>query len=178
MGDPWGNGNPLHYSCLGNLMDRGAWWVAVHGVTRVGHDWTTEYVKILNLCAQMCSVLGWRGEKPVLPSPDKLIWHGSAAAMLGPKMPYPYPTQAHGQASSLLKSGPYAHPTQSHGQAPSLVKNGSSYHVRVSMEAGWGLGHGTGWPRTHPREAHPEEVNVYRIWRSQLGVQALLSDWT
>lgn len=56
--------------------------------------------------------------------------------MLGPKMPYPYPTQAHGQASSLVKSGPYAHRTQSHGQAPSLVKNGSSYHVRVSMEAG------------------------------------------
>ena len=22
-----GNGNPLQYSCLGNLMDRGAWWV-------------------------------------------------------------------------------------------------------------------------------------------------------
>ena len=26
-----GNGNPLHYSCLGNPMDRGAWRVAVHG---------------------------------------------------------------------------------------------------------------------------------------------------
>ena len=22
-----GNGNPLQYSCLGNPMDRGAWWV-------------------------------------------------------------------------------------------------------------------------------------------------------
>ena len=22
-----GNGNPLHYSCLVNLMDRGLWWV-------------------------------------------------------------------------------------------------------------------------------------------------------
>jgi len=22
-----GNGNPIQYSCLGNLMDRGAWWV-------------------------------------------------------------------------------------------------------------------------------------------------------
>ena len=32
------NGNPLQYSCLENPMDRGAWWVAVHGVTRVGHD--------------------------------------------------------------------------------------------------------------------------------------------
>ena len=28
------NGNPLQYSCLENLMDRGAWWVAVHGVPK------------------------------------------------------------------------------------------------------------------------------------------------
>ena len=27
-----GNGNPLQYSSLGNLMDRGAWWATVHGV--------------------------------------------------------------------------------------------------------------------------------------------------
>ena len=25
-----GNGNPLQYSCLGNPMDRGAWWATVH----------------------------------------------------------------------------------------------------------------------------------------------------
>ena len=29
-----GNGNPLQYFCLENLVDRGAWWAAVHGVTR------------------------------------------------------------------------------------------------------------------------------------------------
>ena len=29
-----GNGNPLQYSCLENLMDTGAWWAAVHGVTK------------------------------------------------------------------------------------------------------------------------------------------------
>ena len=29
-----GNGNPLQYSCLGNLMDRGAWWATVLGVTK------------------------------------------------------------------------------------------------------------------------------------------------
>ena len=29
-----GNGNPLQYSCLGNLMDRGAWQAAVHGVAK------------------------------------------------------------------------------------------------------------------------------------------------
>ena len=33
-----GNGTPLQYSCLENPMDGGAWWAAVHGVTRVGHD--------------------------------------------------------------------------------------------------------------------------------------------
>ena len=29
-----GNNNPLHYSCLENPMDRGAWWAIVHGVTQ------------------------------------------------------------------------------------------------------------------------------------------------
>ena len=29
-----GNGNPLYYSCLGNPMDRGALWAAVHGVAK------------------------------------------------------------------------------------------------------------------------------------------------
>ena len=29
-----GNGSPLQYSCLENPMDRGAWWVIVHGVTK------------------------------------------------------------------------------------------------------------------------------------------------
>ena len=29
-----GNGNPLQYPCLENLMDRGIWWIAVHGVTK------------------------------------------------------------------------------------------------------------------------------------------------
>ena len=27
-----GNGYPLHYACLENPMDRGAWWATVHGV--------------------------------------------------------------------------------------------------------------------------------------------------
>ena len=39
--DPWferfpegGYGNPLQYSCLGNLTDEGIWRVTVHGVTK------------------------------------------------------------------------------------------------------------------------------------------------
>ena len=29
-----GNDNPLQHSCLGNPMDRGAWWVIVHEVNK------------------------------------------------------------------------------------------------------------------------------------------------
>ena len=29
-----GNGKPLWYSCLEDSMDRGAWWVTVHGVEK------------------------------------------------------------------------------------------------------------------------------------------------
>ena len=29
-----GNGNPLQDSCLGNPMDRGAWWATVHEVSK------------------------------------------------------------------------------------------------------------------------------------------------
>ena len=32
-----GNGNPLQYSCLGNVMDKGAWGTAIHGVVK---SWT------------------------------------------------------------------------------------------------------------------------------------------
>ena len=28
------SGNPLQYSCLGNPMNRGAWWTIVHGVSK------------------------------------------------------------------------------------------------------------------------------------------------
>ena len=37
-----GNGNPFQYSCLENLMDRGAWRAPVHGIARVRHDLATK----------------------------------------------------------------------------------------------------------------------------------------
>ena len=35
-----GNGNPLEYSCQENPRDGGAWWAAIYGSHRVGHDWS------------------------------------------------------------------------------------------------------------------------------------------
>ena len=37
-----GNGTPLQYSCLENPMDGGAWWAAVHGVTK-SRTWLSAF---------------------------------------------------------------------------------------------------------------------------------------
>ena len=34
LGRSPGEGNPFQCSCLGNPMDREAWWAVVHGVTK------------------------------------------------------------------------------------------------------------------------------------------------
>ena len=51
-----GNGNPLQYSCLKNLMDRGAWQATVHGVERVRHDLASKppIIKAYNF---ICTVI-------------------------------------------------------------------------------------------------------------------------
>ena len=57
------NGSPLQYPCWENLMDRGAWWAAVHGVSKSRawlSDLTLSY--LLNLML------------PVQPSPILPLW--------------------------------------------------------------------------------------------------------
>ena len=48
--DPWmgrslgiGNGNPIHYSCLENPMDREAWQATVHGMAKSGRNWAQTH---------------------------------------------------------------------------------------------------------------------------------------
>ena len=42
-----GTGNPLHYSCLENSMDIGAWQATVHGFTR-SWTWLSDYHFIIS----------------------------------------------------------------------------------------------------------------------------------
>ena len=37
------NGSPLHFSFLGNPIERGAWWATVHGVTKEGSHGATVH---------------------------------------------------------------------------------------------------------------------------------------
>ena len=45
-----GNGNPLQYPRLENLMDTGTWQAAVHGIARVGHDLATKPPPYVYMC--------------------------------------------------------------------------------------------------------------------------------
>ena len=60
-----GDGTPLQYSCLENPMDRGAWWAAVHGVsksrTRLSDfPFTFHFHALEKEMATHSSVLAWR----------------------------------------------------------------------------------------------------------------------
>ena len=69
--------HPLQYSCLENPMDGGAWWAAVHGVTRsrtrlIDFTFTFHFHALEKVMATHSSVLAWRipgtGEAGGLPS--------------------------------------------------------------------------------------------------------------
>ena len=72
-----GNGNPLQCYCLENPRDGGAWWAAVHGVTKSwtrlsDFTFTFSFHALEKEMATHSSVLAWRipgmGEPGGLPS--------------------------------------------------------------------------------------------------------------
>ena len=81
--DRWsreGNGTPLQYSCLENPMDGGAWWAAVHGVTKSRTQlniltFTLHFHALEKAMATHSSVLAWR--IPGTGEPDGLLSTGS-----------------------------------------------------------------------------------------------------
>ena len=62
-----GNGNPLQYSCLDNLMDRGAWQATVHGVAK-----SQTRLKWLSMhtLSFICFTIGQVPKYWCLPTPD------------------------------------------------------------------------------------------------------------
>ena len=75
-----GNGNPPQYSCLKNPMDGGAWWAAVHGITKSrarlsNFPFTFHFHPLEKEMATHSSVLAWR--IPGMGEPGGLQYMGS-----------------------------------------------------------------------------------------------------
>ena len=77
--DPWsgkipeeGSDSPLQYSCLGNPMDRGAWWTTVHGTakspTQLSIRWTDGLYGLVQTLA------GWRPRKRLMFQSESEGW--------------------------------------------------------------------------------------------------------
>ena len=80
---PKGNGTPLQYSCLENLVDEGAWQAAVHGVaksrTRLSDfTFTFHFHALEKEMATHSGVLAWR--IPGMAEPGGLLSMGSYRA--------------------------------------------------------------------------------------------------
>ena len=89
------SGNPLQYSCLANPMDGGAWWAAVHGVTR-SWTWLSDFTLFFHFHALekematplQCSYLGnprdweawWAAIYGVTQSRTQLKWLSSSSS--------------------------------------------------------------------------------------------------
>ena len=71
---------PLQYSCLANPMDGGAWWAAVHGVSR-SRTWLSDFTFTFHFhalekdMATHSSVLAWK--IPGTGEPGRLLSLGS-----------------------------------------------------------------------------------------------------
>ena len=55
----WGNANPLQYSCLGNLMDRGTWWLQSMGWQK-SQTWLSTHA--LQSTALLESLASFKGQ--------------------------------------------------------------------------------------------------------------------
>ena len=130
-----GNGTPLQYFCLENPMDGGAWWAAVHGVTK-SRTWLSDFTFTFTFhvhalekeMATHSSVLAWRipgtGEPGGLPSMGShrvgYNWSDLAVAAEAPcKKSHDQPRQhSKKQRHYLADKGPSI---QSHGFSSSQV---------------------------------------------------------
>ena len=66
-----GNGNPLQYPCLENLMDRGAWWAAVHGIAKSQAQLSDEHLLTIGIHISSPS----SASLPITPHPTPLCHH-------------------------------------------------------------------------------------------------------
>ena len=98
-----GHGSPLQYSCLENLMNRGAWWATVHRISK-------NQTLLMQLSKQICRTISVQFSHSVMS--NSLRPHG----LQHTRLPCPSPTP--GVCSNSCPSSQWCHPTISSSVIP------------------------------------------------------------
>ena len=143
-----GNGTPLQYSCLENPMDGGAWWAAVHGVskswTRLSDfTFTYHFHALKKEMATHSSVLAWRipgmGEPGGLPSMESHRvghdWSNLAAAAAAVAQMVKYYNRFYENIIFLMKKIVLILQTNGKEKIFPLLINGNPYHSAIHLVA-------------------------------------------
>ena len=73
-----GNGYPLHYSCLENPMDRGAWWATGHGVAKSQTRLSDKHMLTRPRVGQRKSLGAWEDSSwALVPPSEPPGWRGA-----------------------------------------------------------------------------------------------------
>ena len=85
-----GNGTPLQHSCLGNPMDRGAWWATVQGVaksqTQLSEHTGTHSMWDLSSLTREWPSLRWKWGALIPRAPEKSLASHILSKYSSPKM--------------------------------------------------------------------------------------------
>ena len=82
-----GNGNPLQYTCLGNPMDRGTWWVIVQRVAKIRTNSAHTHSKVVR---ELSSAFRMHSVNTlsvcIIESCNLKEWKSSAVSSLAPQV--------------------------------------------------------------------------------------------
>ena len=176
--------NPLHYSCLENPMDRGAWQATVHGVAELDMtDWvythahTTNTLDWVALTTDICFSQFWRLEVQGLDASQFDSWWGpsslpaDSAFSLCLHMALVSSSPYKGINPIIWTSPPRLHPNPITSQKPRLQ---TPTHWRLKFDI-WILGVGC-WRRLLrvPRTARRSSQLILKEINSEYSLEGLM----
>ena len=147
-----GNGNPLQYSCLRSLMERGTWLLQSMGSQRVGHNWACLQEEISSVQFSSVTRAWWpfanqwtEHARPPCPSPTPRAYSNSCPLTQGchPTISWSvFPFSSHIQSFPASRSFQMSQLFASDGQSIGVSASTSVFSMNIQdwFPLGW-----TGW---------------------------------
>ena len=135
-----GHNNQLQYSCLENPMDRGAWWVTVHGVAKIQpHDWATNTFIEMHELMHAKPIYGYKGWSPGKAASLTALAgtvHSAATAFCS-SISFPAPTSLFLNLKKVLCHSSFSKPAENFTCFPPKIYSFCKEFQRVHRHPNW-----------------------------------------